>query len=321
MQQEMEYIYEVYRERNFTRAAENLFITQPALSMAIQKAEERIGIPIFDRSTRPISLTDAGEAYIEYIESARHLDAEFDRHIRDIKELDAGRIVIGGSHYLNAYILPEILAGFMEKYPKVEIELKEASSAELAEKLRRQEIDMTFNCSPEFIQDFPRYPAFKDTVLLAVPKALDPLAEKGMHLSAEQVMAGRHLAEDCPCISLSEFREIPFILLSKGNNLYDRSLRMFREADFEPQTRMKLSQLVTAFRFAEAGIGATFVSDRLMLAPAKKLHFYKISSDISERQFYILLPKRKYVSVAARRFIKYFTSADARIVRKMLQCD
>ena len=84
MQQEMEYIYEVYRERNFTRAAENLFITQPALSMAIQKAEERIGIPIFDRSTRPISLTDAGEAYIEYIESARHLDAEFDRHIRDI---------------------------------------------------------------------------------------------------------------------------------------------------------------------------------------------------------------------------------------------
>jgi DNA-binding transcriptional LysR family regulator len=134
-------------------------------------------------------------------------------------------------------------------------------------------------------------------------------------------MAGRHLAEDCPCISLSEFREIPFILLSKGNNLYDRSLRMFREADFEPQTRMKLSQLVTAFRLAEAGIGATFVSDRLMTAPAKKLHFYKISSDISERQFYILLPKRKYVSVAARRFIEYFTSADAHIVRKMLQCD
>ena len=83
MQQEMEYIYEVYREKNFTRAAENLYITQPALSMAIQKAEERIGIPIFDRSTRPISLTDAGEAYIDYIESTRHLDAEFDRQIRD----------------------------------------------------------------------------------------------------------------------------------------------------------------------------------------------------------------------------------------------
>lgn len=89
---------------------------------------------------------------------------------------------------------------------------------------------------------------------------------------------------------------------------------MFREADFEPQTRMKLSQLVTAFRLAEAGIGATFVSDRLMLAPARNLHFYKISSDISERQFYILLPKRKYVSVAARRFIEYFISAEARIL-------
>ena len=202
MQQEMEYIYEVYREKNFTRAAEKLFITQPALSMAIQKAEERIGMPIFDRSTRPLSLTDAGKAYMEYIESARLLDAEFAQQIQDIKALDTGRIAIGGSHYLNAYILPPILAGFMEQYPNVEIVLREASSAELVEKLKRQEIDLTFHCSPEFIQDSPRYPAFQDTVLLAVPAEMDPLADKQFFLSSEQVREGRHLAGDSPEIFL-----------------------------------------------------------------------------------------------------------------------
>ena len=306
MQQEMEYIYEVYKEKNFTRAAEKLFITQPALSMAIQKVEERLGMPIFDRSTRPISLTDAGYAYLDYIESARHLDAEFEQQIRDIKELDKGRVVVGGSHYLNAYILPQILAGFLKKYPNVEIEIKEASSAELAERLRRQELDVTFHCSPEFIQDFPRYPAFRDTVLLAVPVGMDPLAGKHVSLSGEQVMAGRHLQDDCPCVSLSEFREIPFILLSRGNNLYERSVRMFEEAGFAPKTKMKLSQLVTAYHLAAAGIGATFVSDLLIRDSDQELNYYKIDSNLVTRQFYALLPKRKYVSVAARRFIEHF---------------
>ena len=214
--------------------------------------------------------------------------------------------MIGGSHYLNAYILPQILAGFLGKYPNVEINLKEASFAELAERLRKQELDVTFHCSPEFIQDFPRYPAFRDTVLLAVPVRMDPLAEQSMSLSCEQVMEGRQMAENCPCVSLDEFREIPFILLSKGNNLYERSVRMFEEAGFEPKTKMKLSQLVTAYHLAAAGIGATFVSDLLIRSPGRELNFYKIDSELVTRQFYALLPKRKYVSVAARRFISRF---------------
>ncbi len=214
--------------------------------------------------------------------------------------------MIGGSHYLNAYILPQILAGFLGKYPNVEINLKEASSAELAERLRKQELDVTFHRSPEFIQDFPRHPAFRDTVLLAVPVRMDPLADQSVALSCEQVLAGEHLKEICPCVSLSEFCEIPFILLSKGNNLYERSVRMFEEAGFEPKTKLKLSQLVTAYHLAAAGIGATFVSDLLIQASSRELNYYKIDSDLVTRQFYALLPKRKYVSVATRRFISHF---------------
>lgn len=62
------YIYTVYRERNFSRAAEKLFISQSSLSLTIKKAEERIGAPIFNRSTSPITLTEFGEKYIEAVE-------------------------------------------------------------------------------------------------------------------------------------------------------------------------------------------------------------------------------------------------------------
>lgn len=310
MQQELEYVYEVYRERNFTHAADKLFITQPALSMAIQKVEDNLGMPIFDRGTRPLALTEAGKVYIEHIESVIHLEKELEQHIQDIRELETGKITIGGSHYINAYILPPILSGFSARYPKIDINLVEDSSAELSIKLKKQEIDMTFHCSPAFIQDFERYPAFLDRILLAVPKHPDFIAENpktaGVALSADNILAGRHLEEDCPTVSLESFRNAAFILLSEGNNLYERSVRMFDEAGFAPVTKMKLSQLVTAYHLANAGLGATFVSDRLIDARMDALNYYKLGSTLTTRQFYILLPKRKYVSAVVRSFINYF---------------
>lgn len=307
MQQEMEYVYEVYKEKNFTRAAEKLFITQPALSMAIQKVEERLGMPLFDRSTRPLSLTEAGEAYIEHIRRVRHMETELEQQIQDIRDLNTGTITIGGSHYLNSCILPPILSRFLGKYPGIEIRIEEASSAELADRLSRQMIDLTFSCSPGFIQDFERTPAFTDHILLAVPKAMD--RDPGRipkSLTAEDILTGRHLEKDCPSVSLREFAEFPFILLSEGNNLHDRSREMFEEAGVQPRVRMVLSQLATAYHFADAGIGAAFVSDRLTMPHMNGVNYYRLDSELTTRQFYLLLPKRRYISAAVQRFMECF---------------
>ena len=64
MQQELEYIYAVYKAGSFSKAAENLYITQPALSMAVKKIEASIGMALFDRSSRPVQLTEAGKIYV-----------------------------------------------------------------------------------------------------------------------------------------------------------------------------------------------------------------------------------------------------------------
>lgn len=76
MEQELKYIYTVYEKGSFSKAARALYLTQPALSIAVQKAEEKIGMPLFDRSQKPLKLTPAGEVYIEKIRQIRQLEDE-----------------------------------------------------------------------------------------------------------------------------------------------------------------------------------------------------------------------------------------------------
>jgi len=110
-------------------------------------------------------------------------------------------------------------------------------------------------------------------------------------------------------VPLAAFRDLDFILLQKGNNLYDRSLHMFEEAGFTPKVKMALSQLVTAYRFADNGLGAAFISDRIVLAaPSRQLMFFSLASQQVDRLFYTLLPERNYTARAVRGFMDYLST-------------
>ena len=125
-------------------------------------------------------------------------------------------------------------------------------------------------------------------------------------MSAEDIQAGRHLSLTQCKIPLEQFRELEFILLQKGNNLYERSVLMCEEAGFTPKVKLSLSQLVTAYRFADNGIGATFVCDRIIQkAPSQNLRFYSLDSEEVDRLFYTLLPQRNYTAHAVKTFIAY----------------
>ena len=306
MQTEMEYVYRVYQEKSFSKAAENLYITQPALSQAIRKVENALGMPIFDRSVRPMALTQAGKAYIEFIRNTQYLEQELQQQMQDIRDVNSGSVRMGGSHYINAYILPNVLSGFLQQYPRIKLEIVEDSSAALSQMLGRRELDVTFNCNPKFMQDFEHYPAFEDHILLAVPQSLriqECLLDRS--LTAEDVLAQRHLQPDCPGVTLDSFRGLDFLLLTPGNNLHDRVMWLFQAAGFHPNIRLQLSQLVTAYRLANGGVGATFVSDRLVLSGNDNLRYFKLDSELTNRMFYMLLPNRKYTSKAVSTFIDY----------------
>lgn len=306
MEQNMEYIWCVYQEGSFSKAAEKLFMTQPALSIAVKRVEASLGAELFDRSRHPLELTEAGRAYISAIRRVRDTEDDLRREIDDLRGLRAGHVRVGGTHYVNCYLLAGVLAGFATEYGGVSVELIEGGSPRLLDRLRRRELDLTFSCDPEVLKEFEHVPAFSDRVLLAVPKgAKVPRELKKARLTAAEVLAGRHLSPDCPCAPLSAFAHLDFILLEAGNNLRDRSLAMFDEEGVKPRVAMTLSQLVTSFEMAENGLGAAFVCDRLVRSPRTRLDFFSLDSPLALREFFILLPERTYTPFAVRAFAEY----------------
>lgn len=306
MEQDMKYIYQVYQDGSFSAAAEHLYMSQPALSIAVKRVEDAIGAEIFDRSRRPVTLTEAGQAYIDTLHYIRYLEEDLAHRIEDLRGLQTGTLRLGGTHFLNCYILAPILADFSRLYPGIQLELFEDSALKLQGWLHRRDLDLTLSCAPEFVEQFEHEPAFYDHVLLAVhqdiplPGELDKFA-----LSADDIMKRRHLKPECPRVDLSYFKDVDFILLRQGNNLYDRSKQMFQEAGYSPKIKMTISQMVTSYRLADNALGAVFISDRLVRSKRSHLRFFKINSEYVDRLFYFLLPKRDYTPFAVRRFMDF----------------
>lgn len=305
MEANMKYVYQLYLDRSFSKAAEHLYMTQPALSIAIKRVEAELGAELFDRSRHPLALTQAGEAYIATIRQIHHLEEELHREVDDLKALGHGTLRLGGTHYINNYILADALADFAATYPGVHIDLEEGSARRLTGMLRDRELDLTFSCAPEVLDEFEHVPAFSDRILLAVPTGSVPEGLENHALSAEDILAGRHRMGDVPPISLDRFQDLDFILLRPGNNLFDRNMKMFEDAGVTPKVRLSLSQLVTAFHLAEEGLGATFVSDRLIKAPTPGLCYFLPDSPEAERQFHFIFPPRKYTPFAVKEFIRF----------------
>ncbi len=107
MFQGMDYVYEVYKERSFSKAAKNLFISQPSLSAAVKKAEQKIGFPIFDRSSSPIRLTELGKEYIRSIEIIMDVENGFRNYVQDTQDMQTGCVSIGGTNFYASYVRSE----------------------------------------------------------------------------------------------------------------------------------------------------------------------------------------------------------------------
>ena len=307
MEPELKYIYEVYRTGSFSRAADALFVSQPALSKSIKKTEDAVGMPLFDRRQHPLRLTEAGEAYIRAIERISLVEKDLADEIADVKSLESGSISIGGSNYVNTSILPDVLTSFQDRYPGVRIRLVEKSSAELSEMLAANDLDLTFSCNTEFMRNFRKKEAFRDHLLMAVPWNA-PINEELEECAygVDEIIHGDHLERKKEPVPISTFQHLPFIALDKGNNLYDRVLHIYSDAGLAPDIRIVLQQMTTAFKLAESGYGVTVTCDRLVKASYTDLRFYDIDSPLADRTFYMLLPERAYTPIAVRRFMEHF---------------
>lgn len=303
--QNHDYIFEVYREKSFTKAASKLFISQPALSAAIKKIEADIGLELFDRSSSPIKLTEAGEIYIKAIEEIHMIQNNLTNKLNDISDLKTGKISVSGANFISSYVIPEIIKNFSNIYPGITIEFFESSSRDLQENLLNEKIDLLI----DYIQDehkFTSYPLLLEQILIAVPKDF-AVNEKMLDyaLTCEDIKNGKHLSSDCLLVPLNQFIDEKFVSLKKGNDMYNQAHMIFCEAGINPKKIIYLDQLMTSYKFTEAGMGISFATDTLIKSADNKgnVIFYKPKSHFSERTIYLSHKKGRYLKKAVTAFI------------------
>ncbi len=302
----MEYVYEVYKEKSFSKAALNLYISQPALSATIKKIEAKVGAPIFDRSTTPIQLTACGEEYVKCMLKIMDLQAEFENYMSDMDELKTGSISIGGTNLYSSFVLPPIITAFTKKYPGVQIRLIEADTSLLEQKLAGGIVDLVIDNYAFPSSLYTCYPFATEHLILAVPqKSPANEAAKDYRLTWEEICQGKHLEADTPCVPLHYFEEEPFLFLRSGNDTRLRADHICHQQNFFPKIILKLDQQATAFHLACYGMGCTFVSDTLVhhIRQRHELFYYKLDNNLSSRNVNFYHKKGRYLTRALKEFL------------------
>lgn len=304
----MKYVYAVYQNLSFSKAAKQLFITQPALSSMVRKAENEIGYPIFDRSTVPITVTEEGRFYIDSIEQIMSVQKNVQDYFQDLSSLKTGHLYIGGSSYFCTYIFSSLIGDFKERHPGISIDLFEGNISELKEGLQQDTLDLIIETAlNEEDAHIRKFLLGTENITLAVPAVFSVNGRlRRYQVTFDDVKSGCYLDESRPAVPLQELWDTPFLLLKKGNDMYRRSMAMCRKAGFTPKEVMRLDQILTSFYIADTGVGAIFMRAALcrFLPSTDRLVFYKLGDPLASRPVYMACKKGRYISHAMRAFLE-----------------
>lgn len=291
MFENMEYIYEVYKQKSFSKAAQQLYISQSSLSLTIKKAETRIGAKIFDRSFTPIRLTEFGRQYIAAIEQIKILENTLSSSIGDTAEEVSGTLNIGAPLFPSTYILPKIFAAFQKEYPKVAINSFERTLYILENMLMDGQIDILISSTKMKKGPAKSWPLYHEHYVLAIPKTYMDKPYSSLYSGAE---------------ALNYYKDIPFILPRKGNDSRRRADTILKGYNLQPNIVLETDQNITACAMCKEGLGATIISDIIVrcMDAQEKVALFPLSGLEAERTINISVRHEELLSRAMDLFIK-----------------
>ncbi len=302
-----ELIYTVYQERSFSAAAQKLFISQPALSLTVKKLEERLGTPLFDRSTKPIGLTEAGQEYIAAVEAFRHIESGFENYLQSLRGLEAGSLGIGSNQLLSSLVLPRYVAAFTRQYPGIRLNLVDANSTTLEKLIQGGQLDIIIDNHILPPAQFENRRLTTEQLFLAVPGSFPENRQaRASCLSWEDILKNDPQAAARPPVELGLFSNTPFILMNQDNDTRRRSDSLFQAAGFTPRVLFEMDRLATLFSYIEEGTGASIVSDTLIrgLMPQGDICFYPLAGKAALRDIYVSYKRNRHYSQAMSVFIE-----------------
>ncbi len=289
MFQGMEYVYEVYKEKSFSRAAANLFISQPSLSANVRRVENRIGYPIFDRSTDPITLTPAGQLYIQAAQRIHEISGTLRHQVQALSQEQTGTLRLGISIQRAIQIMPKLYPLFSQQYPHVQLQLREQGSVSLENALLENQVDIAcLSTIPKNIHLEYNLIQEESFVLLATP-ACD---------------LARRIPDGTP-IDIAEAKNERFISCKPGHGIQRVQQIMFRTRGMAPAIAFETDSI-------EVGKATLSSAPLVMMCPnvyasANSPHrycVYPLLSVDSPRHFYACYRKDIFLTQYMKGFLK-----------------
>lgn len=197
--QQLEYILAVDRYRHFAKAAEKCFVTQPTLSMMIQKLEDELGVKLFDRSRQPVAPTKEGEEVIRQARGIVSRSGAIKDYVNELKDEMKGELRLGVIPTLAPYLLPLFLRTFHKKFPQLRITIKEMVTGEIIGKLKSGELDIGLLATPVHESALEEHPLFYEE-FFAYASASERLPKKKYLLPKEIHIDHLWLLEEGHCL-------------------------------------------------------------------------------------------------------------------------
>jgi len=282
---QLEVFLTVARERRFSRAAEKLYRTQSAVSQTIRKLEEELGEALFDRSSREGVLTDAGRVLYEYAEKLINLRSEASESLKELRELQTGKLVIAANEFTALYLLP-VLAEFRRLHPMIKITVERALGSEIPDDVLRY--------SAEFgvLSYEPQEPALHSVVVY-----LDELVF---------VVPPTHPLAKTPEISIRQLGAESFVAHTVSSPYREKVIQLFKTHKTPLHMDLELPTLQAIKQFVAMGSGVAFVPEISVERELERGELVRIAVRELQlkRKLRLIYRKDANLSHAARAFLK-----------------
>lgn len=272
-----EYVRSIARYGTISKAAEMLYISQPALSQSLAKLESDLGVKLFQRHGNRMILTEAGAAFVEEGKTITQANSRLMERIKYISEGKKETIRLGVSRFYGR--LPVILESFIRNHPGVQFEITEGLTMELERLFADGGLDLCIIPSSPFTEKFKPRALFEEELLIAVP----PVSNLNQY--AEEI-------DGLSYMDLSHLKDSPFVSLTSNQRVYGLGFEFCKEAGFKPNVQCTVFGYDTLLMLVSMGLGVGFVSSlqkKTLLSMTDPPKCYHIKTDLPVHRSYILL--------------------------------
>jgi DNA-binding transcriptional LysR family regulator len=295
---QLEMFVAMVEEGNFHKAAERVFRTQPAVSMAIRKLEQELGSQLFDRSNRNACvLTATGDVLYDYAKRLLNLRDEAIITLQQLHNLQSGRIRIGANESTSLYLLPKLILEFRSRYPKIKIEVYRQLSAKLPQEIRQRNLDFA--------------------ILSFLPEASDLEASPIMRDELVLIASPRHKLATRDRVHLRELGGEGFIAHNVRSPSRDKVIETFRRFQTPLNITIEIATIETIKRFVAMNLGLAFAPRMCVQEDVERgdLAIIAVEGFRYERTLWAVRRRTDAHSHAVRAFLEIIDAMAERLLR------